>query len=101
VMPGTLSLRLFGTTFAAVRMVALLTLLFGVLPFWTVPGLVGLVAWKFFDVFFVGTIQAFIFMLLTIICFGMAREGLEEEHHGSQRPLAGHAEGSTTPATPH
>ena len=32
-----------------------------------------------FDVFLIGTIQAFIFMLLTIIYFGMAREGLEEE----------------------
>ena len=34
--------------------------------------------------FLIGTIQAFIFMLLTIIYFGMAREGLEEEgHHGA------------------
>jgi F-type H+-transporting ATPase subunit a len=43
--------------------------------------------WKAFDVFFVGTIQAFIFMLLTIIYFGQAREGLhgmeEEAHHGA------------------
>jgi len=31
----------------------------------------------------IGTIQAFIFMLLTIIYFGMAREGLEEEAHHS------------------
>jgi F0F1-type ATP synthase membrane subunit a len=36
-----------------------------------------LIVWKAFDVFFVGTIQAFIFMLLTIIYFGQAREGLE------------------------
>ena len=40
-----------------------------------------LVIWKFFDVFIIGTIQAFIFMLLTIIYFGQAREGLEEEGH--------------------
>ncbi len=33
--------------------------------------------------FLIGTIQAFIFMLLTIIYFGMAREGLEEEHHAA------------------
>ena len=39
--------------------------------------------WKLFDVFLIGTIQAFIFMLLTIIYFGMAREGLEEEAHHS------------------
>ena len=41
-----------------------------------------LVIWKLFDVFLIGTIQAFIFMLLTIIYFGMAREGLEE-HKGA------------------
>jgi F-type H+-transporting ATPase subunit a len=94
VKPITLSLRLFGNIFAGVLMVFLLTLLFSVTPYWTLPALVGLVAWKFFDVFFVGSIQAFIFMLLTIIYFGMAREGLEEELHGSQAPTA-HAEQST------
>jgi F0F1-type ATP synthase membrane subunit a len=31
-----------------------------------------------FDVALIGTIQAFIFMLLTVIYFGMAREGIEE-----------------------
>ena len=40
------------------------------------------------SIFFVGTIQAFIFTLLTIIYFGMAREGLEEEEHGEQRRAA-------------
>ena len=48
-------------------------------PFWVIV----LAGWKLFDVFLIGTIQAFIFMLLTIIYFGMAREGLEEEHHGA------------------
>jgi F0F1-type ATP synthase membrane subunit a len=48
-------------------------------PFW----IIVLTGWKLFDVFLIGTIQAFIFMLLTIIYFGMAREGLEEEHHGA------------------
>ena len=48
-------------------------------PLWVIL----LVGWKLFDVFLIGTIQAFIFMLLTIIYFGMAREGLEEEHHGT------------------
>jgi len=42
-----------------------------------------LILWKAFDIFFVGSIQAFIFTLLTIIYFGMAREGLEEEGHGT------------------
>ena len=37
----------------------------------------ALAVWKAFDVLFIGFIQAFIFMLLTVIYFGMAREGLE------------------------
>ena len=36
--------------------------------------------WKLFDVLFIGLIQAFIFMLLTLVYFGLAREGFEEEH---------------------
>jgi hypothetical protein len=36
--------------------------------------------WKAFDVFLIGTLQAFIFFLLTIIYFGMAVEGARE--HG-------------------
>jgi F-type H+-transporting ATPase subunit a len=92
----TLSLRLFGNIFAGVLMVYLLTLLPAVIAW------VPVVLWKFFDVFFVGTIQAFIFMLLTIIYFGQAREGVEEEHSASE-PSAGtgHAQGATTPATTH
>jgi F-type H+-transporting ATPase subunit a len=78
VKPITLSLRLFGNIFAGVLMVYLLTLL----PFFM--SWVPVVLWKFFDVFFVGTIQAFIFMLLTIIYFQQAREGLEEELHHAQ-----------------
>jgi len=31
-------------------------------------------------------IQAFIFMLLTIVYFGQAREGLEEEEEGHHHP---------------
>jgi F-type H+-transporting ATPase subunit a len=97
VKPVTLSLRLFGNIFAGLLMVYLLTLL----PFWV--AWLPIVVWKFFDVFFVGTIQAFIFMLLTIIYFGMAREGLEEdeEHAGSQAATTGHTAEAMTPATPH
>ena len=40
-----------------------------------------LFVWKSFDVIFIGFIQAFIFMLLTVIYFGAAREGLEHQHH--------------------
>src|SRR6059058_2122590 len=79
VKPVTLSLRLFGNIFAGLLMFYLLTLL----PFYI--AWVPVALWKAFDVFFVGTIQAFIFMLLTIIYFGMAREGLEEEHRGEHQ----------------
>ena len=88
--PLSLALRLFGNIFGGLVMVYLLTLGFtafagssvlqtALSPIWVIL----LVAWKLFDVFLIGTIQAFIFMLLTIIYFGMAREGLEEEHHGA------------------
>jgi F-type H+-transporting ATPase subunit a len=88
--PLSLALRLFGNIFGGLVMVFLLTLGYvafagssvvqtAASPFWVIL----LVGWKLFDVFLIGTIQAFIFMLLTIIYFGMAREGLEEEHHGT------------------
>jgi F-type H+-transporting ATPase subunit a len=89
VKPVTLSLRLFGNIFAGVVMVFLLGQLYGAgsnaigHAVFGLAGVALLVVWKFFDVFFVGTIQAFIFMLLTVIYFGQAREGLEEEHHGA------------------
>ncbi len=99
VKPVTLSLRLFGNIFAGLLMVYLLTLLPQAFA-WTTPiSAIGVIIWKAFDVFFVGTIQAFIFMLLTIIYFGQAREGLEEEIHGAHAPATGHAERVTTPDT--
>jgi hypothetical protein len=53
--------------------------------------------WKAFDVLFIGAIQAFIFMLLTIAYFGQAREGVEEmEHHRAQPPRPQSADGSRT-----
>lgn len=87
--PISLALRLFGNLFGGVVVVYLLTLAFT--TFATSGGLLAaasplwiglLVIWKLFDVFLIGTIQAFIFMLLTIIYFGMAREGLQE-HEGA------------------
>jgi F-type H+-transporting ATPase subunit a len=87
VKPITLALRLFGNIFAGVLMVYLLGLLFatwGASPFndgLSIAALAGMTIWKLFDVLFVGTIQAFIFMLLTIIYFGQAREGVEAKEH--------------------
>lgn len=87
VKPITLALRLFGNIFAGVVMVYLLGALFAA---WAGSSLltdalsplaiIGMTAWKLFDVLFIGTIQAFIFMLLTIIYFGQAREGAGEGH---------------------
>jgi len=93
--PVSLALRLFGNIFGGVVVVYLLTLAFrffatlggpasGVSIFWVVL----LAGWKIFDVFVIGTIQAFIFMLLTIIYFGMAREGLHEEEHKKSGAVA-------------
>ena len=86
VKPVSLSLRLFGNIFAGFLMVYLLGLLFQVGGIWLPLSLGGLVVWKAFDVFFIGALQAFIFMLLTIVYFQQAREGLEEELHGAHAP---------------
>ena len=87
VKPVTLSLRLFGNIFAGGVMIALIAGL-GTLSLpaagtvaVTIVGAIGLFVWKAFDVVFIGFIQAFIFMLLTVIYFGMAREGLEHQPH--------------------
>ena len=87
VKPVTLALRLFGNIFAGAVMIGLIASL-SALQFpvvgtigATVLGSIVLIVWKAFDVIFIGFIQAFIFMLLTVIYFGAAREGLEHEHH--------------------
>lgn len=76
--PLSLALRLFGNIFAGVVMVFIIATV-GLVP--STVAWLPLVVWKLFDVFVIGTIQAFIFMLLTIIYFGQAREGSEEEGH--------------------
>ena len=80
--PATLALRLFGNLLAGLLMIYVITLLLGNLPVvgpW-LAGPIFLAVWKLFDVLFIGLIQAFIFMLLTMVYFGLAREGLEETH---------------------
>jgi len=86
VKPITLSLRLFGNIFAGAVMITLIASigLFYLPAVQNVPTIIVgsalLAIWKAFDVLFIGFIQAFIFMLLTVIYFGMGREGLEHEH---------------------
>ena len=85
VKPVTLSLRLFGNIFAGGVMILLIASsgfhleFLGPVPH-TIISTILLGIWKGFDVIFIGFIQAFIFMLLTVIYFGFAREGLEHEH---------------------
>ena len=92
IKPVTLSLRLFGNIFAGLVMVELLGALFYAGGASVPGGIIGAVTvvvmfiWKAFDSLFIGAIQAFIFMLLTIIYFGMAREGAGEEGHGGHSP---------------
>jgi F-type H+-transporting ATPase subunit a len=93
VKPITLALRLFGNVFAAVVMVYLLGSLFEawvgkslVFTALTVFPLAFMTVWKLFDVLVIGTIQAFIFMLLTVIYFGQAREGVSDEGHEARSP---------------
>jgi F-type H+-transporting ATPase subunit a len=98
VKPITLSLRLFGNIFAGAVMIGLIASFanlqlgpLGVVPSTVVIGPLLLSIWKSFDVIFIGFIQAFIFMLLTVIYFAQAREGLE---HGHQGPPRTHGEAS-------
>jgi F-type H+-transporting ATPase subunit a len=85
--PVTLAFRLFGNIFAGAAIIALIVgfASFSLPVVGTVGGAVVatvlLAIWKAFDVLFIGFIQAFIFMLLTVVYFAAAREGLEHEHH--------------------
>ena len=78
VKPVTLALRLFGNIFAGGIMLALIGLL-PIYAFWA-PNIL----WKLFDMF-IGGVQAFIFALLTILYFGMAGAGHDEEHEDEHR----------------
>jgi F-type H+-transporting ATPase subunit a len=66
IKPVTMTFRLFGNMFSGVLMVTVMTSL---LPIFALP--VGELIWKPFDMF-IGVIQAFIFMLLTILYMGAA-----------------------------
>jgi F-type H+-transporting ATPase subunit a len=82
--PLTLSLRLFGNLFGGAVMIWVITVLLPQIPFvkpvWSVVAVILLAGWKVFDVGLIGLIQAFIFMLLTLVYFEQAREGMTEHH---------------------
>ena len=71
--PITMTFRLFGNIFSGGLMVVVMLTL---LPVYLTPPLE--IAWKFFDTGLLGTIQAFIFMLLAILYFGFAMSHDEE-----------------------
>ena len=71
--PITLTFRLFGNLFSGGLMIAVMTTL---LPIYVVP--FGEIIWKPFDLG-IGAIQAYIFMLLAVLYFGMATSH-EDEH---------------------
>jgi F-type H+-transporting ATPase subunit a len=83
--PITMTFRLFGNMFSGGLMVLVMTTL---LPIYVVP--VGEIIWKPFDLF-IGAIQAYIFMLLTILYMGMAMSHDEshDEHHAPAPASAG------------
>ncbi len=72
--PITMTFRLFGNLFSGGLMVAVMTTL---LPIYISP--IPEIGWKLFDTGLLGAIQAFIFMLLTILYFGMATSHDEDE----------------------
>lgn len=74
VKPISLSLRLFGNILAGTVMVSVLSLLPGYIA-WAPTA-----AWKLFDIF-IGLLQAVIFVVLTIIYFGVAAAPDKEEAH--------------------
>ena len=90
VKPITLALRLFGNIFAGGIMIALIGGLVSLAPANIPVGgvLAGLlnVVWKLFDTIFLGGLQAFIFALLTVLYFGMAAAGHEEDHEEQHEP---------------
>ena len=96
VKPITLALRLFGNIFAGGIMIALIGGLVSLAPANIPIGgvLAGVlnVVWKLFDTLFLGGLQAFIFALLTVLYFGMAGAGHDEEHDEQHEPTTKKAE---------
>ena len=74
--PVSLGLRLFGNMFAGELLFLLIALL--AFSYWAMPGQVVLgTLWAIFHILVI-TLQAFIFMLLTIVYLGLASQGVDE-----------------------
>lgn len=83
VKPVTLTLRLFGNLFCGVILLSLIQVLIPVWGFWPLEFI-----WKAFDGLFIGPLQAYIFMLLSILYFGMGMETVDHEHEPALPSLA-------------
>ncbi len=77
--PISLGLRLFGNMFAGELIFMLIALLGGASLYGLLPQIVLASGWAIFHIMIV-SLQAFIFMLLTIVYLGMAHQDMEEEH---------------------
>lgn len=74
--PISLALRLFGNMFAGELLFMLIALL--AFSVWAMPGQVVLgTLWAIFHILVI-TLQAFIFMLLTVVYLGLASQGVDE-----------------------
>ena len=82
--PLTLALRLFGNLLSGTLMLTLIAALgawkLGAIPIGNILVLPMNVVWKLFDGLLIGTIQAFIFTLLTILYFDVAMSTDHGEH---------------------
>ncbi|MFK5985156.1 MAG: F0F1 ATP synthase subunit A [Pseudomonadota bacterium] len=77
--PISLGLRLFGNMFAGELIFLLIALLGGASMMGLVPQIMLGTVWAIFHILVI-SLQAFIFMLLTIVYLAMAHQDIEEEH---------------------
>jgi len=71
--PFSLGLRLFGNMYAGEMIFILIAALFSVGVFWLLPAVLLQIGWAIFHILVI-TLQAFIFMVLTIVYLSMAHE---------------------------
>jgi len=78
--PISLGLRLFGNMFAGELIFMLIALLGGASLLGLIPQVAFGTAWAIFHILVI-TLQAFIFMLLTIVYLAMAHQDMEDQEH--------------------
>ena len=77
--PISLGLRLFGNMYAGEMIFILIALMFGAGFFLGLFGGVLQLSWAIFHILII-TLQAFVFMVLTIVYMSMAHDNLDESH---------------------